>query len=253
MTHINNTSQAITVLPTYANESYFSRKFAYFAVKRTFDFTVAAVLLMLLAPAMLLLAFLVKRGSQGPAIFTQERTGSRLVYRNGRYVRESYTFKFRKFRSMYVNNDDSVHRQFVQAMIKDDDETIERLQDKDIPEESKYKLKNDPRITPIGRIIRKTSLDELPQLWNVIVGDMSLVGPRPAIPYEVEVYTPRHMERLGAQPGITGLWQTTARSSVSFEVMVDLDLEYIRRQSLLLDFKILIDTVAVLFHHKGAV
>lgn len=126
-----------------------------------------------------------------------------------------------------------------------------RLQKGTVEQGNEFKLNGDPRITRVGRILRKTSMDELPQFWNVLTGDMSLVGPRPAIPYEVEMYEPWHMTRLSTRPGLTGLWQVTARNSASFDDLVRIDLEYIEKQSFWLDLKILFMTPLAIFDRRG--
>jgi lipopolysaccharide/colanic/teichoic acid biosynthesis glycosyltransferase len=151
-------------------------------------------------------------------------------------------FKMLKFRSMYVNASETAHKEFISRFIKESCRT-----------EMPAKLTNDRRITPVGRFIRKTSLDELPQLWNVLVGEMSLVGPRPPLPYETEQYAPWHRRRiLEAKPGVTGLWQVTGRSRTTFDEMVRLDLRYARKRSLWTDIKILLKTPAAVIGGKGA-
>ncbi len=170
-------------------------------VKRAVDLLFALAMLVVLAPVMLVISLLVKRSSPGPVLFVQERLG-----RDGR------PFKFYKFRSMAHNSDDAIHRQFAAMFINGDKSGCAESNEGD----EVFKLKRDPRITRIGSILRRTSLDELPQLFNIIRGDMSLVGPRPPIAYEIENYQPWHMERLKAVPGLTGLWQVSGRSSVSF-------------------------------------
>ena len=214
------------------------RRYGY-RLKRSLDVLGAGLLILLLSPLMLLVALLVATTSRGPIIFKQMRLGT-----GGR------PFAFYKFRSMVVNMDDSIHRQFVADLIKG--EIDDKSQGKGAG--PVYKIRSDPRVTWIGRIIRKTSIDELPQLFNVLKGDMSLVGPRPPIPYEAEIYEAWHLRRiLSAKPGITGLWQVQARSTVTFNEMVRLDLRYIRECSLLLDLKILLKTVGVVLRCDGAV
>jgi len=206
------------------------------AVKRAIDVIGAGAMILVLAPVMLLIALLVKRSSPGPVIFVQERLG-----RNGR------PFRFLKFRSMRHDADDEIHRQFAAMFINgDDDGCRERNGGKDV-----YKLEADPRVTPIGRFLRRTSLDELPQLFNILRGDMSLVGPRPPIAYEIENYQPWHLERLKVTPGLTGLWQVMGRSKVSFDEMVHLDLHYINHWSLALDIEILLRTLPVVVRGSG--
>jgi lipopolysaccharide/colanic/teichoic acid biosynthesis glycosyltransferase len=152
-----------------------------------------------------------------------------------------------KFRTMHANADSAVHHEYVSWFIKSSGKTQPGGQD------GVFKLANDRRITPVGHILRKTSLDELPQLWNVFRGDMSLVGPRPPLPYEVEQYKPWHCRRvLEAKPGITGLWQVTGRSRTTFDEMVRLDLRYARTYSLWTDIKILLATPRAVISGKGA-
>jgi exopolysaccharide biosynthesis polyprenyl glycosylphosphotransferase len=205
-------------------------------VKRMIDVVGAGAMLLALAPLMLVIAILVKRSSPGPVIYVQERLG-----RNGR------PFRFFKFRSMRHDADDEIHRQFAAMFINGDDDGC-RAQNggKDL-----YKLETDPRITPIGNWLRRTSLDELPQLFNILKGEMSLVGPRPPIAYEIENYQPWHLERLKVTPGLTGLWQVMGRSKVSFDEMVQLDLHYINHWSPTLDIEILLRTVPVVLRGSG--
>lgn len=205
-------------------------------LKRLFDLAAACAAVLLASPFFLVLAILVKRSSPGPVLFVQERLG-----RNGR------PFKFFKFRSMRHDADDNVHRQFAAMFINGDKDGCRQTNGgKDL-----FKLERDPRVTAIGRWLRRTSLDELPQLFNVIKGEMSLVGPRPPIAYEIENYQPWHFERLKVIPGLTGLWQVTGRSQVSFDEMVHLDLHYINHWSLLLDLKILLRTIPVVLRGTG--
>jgi lipopolysaccharide/colanic/teichoic acid biosynthesis glycosyltransferase len=190
------------------------------------------------SPLMLITALAVKLTSPGPVIFRQMRIG-----------REGKPFPFYKFRSMRCDSDDTVHREYVKNLIQGRHDEINEG-DADDPV---YKLRSDSRITAVGRIIRRASIDELPQLFNVLKGEMSLVGPRPPIPYEIENYQPWHMRRLQeVRPGITGLWQVDGRSKTSFDDMVRLDLRYIRNWSLWLDFKILFKTVVVVIRCDGA-
>lgn len=210
-----------------------------YRLKRMLDIVGASLLILLLSPLMLLVAFLVATTSRGPVIFKQMRLGT-----------GGEPFAFYKFRSMVVNMDDSIHRQFVADLIKGEIDASSQGESCG----PVYKIRSDPRVTWIGRIIRKTSIDELPQFFNVLKGDMSLVGPRPPIPYEAEIYQAWHLRRiLSAKPGITGLWQVQARSTVTFNEMVRLDLRYIRECSLLLDLKILLKTVGVVLRCDGAV
>jgi len=208
------------------------------ALKRGMDIIGAIVGLLLFSPFMLLAAIAIKADSPGPIIFKQLRIG-----------RKGSRFSFYKFRSMYFNGDDHLHREYVTNLIKGDLEKINQG-DEEAP---LYKIKSDPRVTPVGKIIRKTSIDELPQFFNVLKGEMSLVGPRPPLPYEVEKYETWHLRRiLEVKPGITGLWQVDGRSTTSFNDMVRLDLRYALNWSLWLDMKILFKTVREIIHSKGA-
>jgi lipopolysaccharide/colanic/teichoic acid biosynthesis glycosyltransferase len=157
------------------------------------------------------------------------------------------SFTMLKFRTMHTNADDTIHHEYVTRFINASVDTTAAANP------GIFKMMNDPRVTPIGHFLRKTSLDELPQLWNVLRGDMSLVGPRPPVPYEVEQYKPWHCRRVvDAKPGITGLWQVTGRSRTTFDEMVRLDLRYARTQSLWTDIKILLATPAAVIAGKGA-
>jgi len=208
------------------------------ALKRVMDILGSLVGLILFSPLMLLTAIAIKITSAGPIIFKQFRFGKKGIH-----------FSFYKFRSMYSDVDDQIHREYVTNLIKGDLEKINQG-DEETP---LYKMKSDPRVTPVGQIIRKTSIDEIPQFLNVLKGEMSLVGPRPPIPYEVEKYEPWHLRRiLEVKPGITGLWQVDGRSITSFDDMVRLDLRYVQNWSLWLDIKILLKTVKVFVHPKGA-
>ncbi|MFN8514103.1 MAG: sugar transferase [Thermomicrobiales bacterium] len=207
----------------------------YRIAKRLLDIVVSAVVLVILAPVFAVCAIAVRRSSPGPIIFRQARMGLR-----GR------TFTFLKFRSMYHNADSEPHRAYVTAFIRG-----EAAQHAD-GDKQVYKLVGDSRITPAGRWLRRTSLDELPQFWSVLRGDMSLVGPRPPIPYEVEQYRPDQLVRLAVKPGITGVWQISGRSSTTFDEMVALDLAYIRNQSFWFDVAIMLKTIPAVLSTRGA-
>lgn len=221
----------------------------YYTIKRIMDVIVAFGLLVLFFPLMLLITLVITVFSPGPVFFSQERVGVKRSAHGGRPYWKKTVFQCIKFRTMHVNTDSSLHRSYIQALIDDDHETMVKLQGK-VTEI--HKLLQDPRVTRPGKLLRKLSLDELPQLWNVLRGDMSIVGPRPAIPYEVEMYKSWHLLRLGAQPGITGLQQVVARSTASFDKQVELDLEYINHQSIWLDFRIMLKTPFVIISTKGA-
>ena len=205
------------------------------AIKRSLDIIGSLTLLALLSPLVALIASLVKFTSRGPVFFKQVRVGQ-----------DAKTFTILKFRTMRVDVDHALHQEFVTSFIKSGSAAASAPT-------SLFKIANDPRITPIGRLLRKTSLDELPQFWNVLRGEMSLVGPRPPIPYEVEQYASWHRRRvLEAKPGITGLWQVKGRSRTTFDEMVRLDLRYARTSSLWTDLKILVATPMAVIAGKGA-
>ena len=207
-------------------------------VKRAIDIIGSIALLTLASPLMLVTAVAVKLTSRGPVIFRQMRIG-----RGGK------PFPFYKFRSMRCGTDDTIHREYVKNLIQGRHDQVNEG-DADNPV---YKLQADSRITAVGRIIRRPSIDELPQLFNVIKGEMSLVEPRQRIHYEIENYQSWHMRRLQeVRPGITGLWQVEGRSKTTFDDMVRLDLRYIRNWSLWLDIKILFKTVIVVIRCDGA-
>jgi exopolysaccharide biosynthesis polyprenyl glycosylphosphotransferase len=205
-------------------------------VKRASDIIIAGVALLLLSPLWLIIAALVRFDSRGPVFYKQERVGM-----DGRI------FLFYKFRTMRVDADDTTHREFQRRYIAGSPDT--NLGDEERPA---YKLRTDQRITRIGRVLRRLSLDELPQLLNVLLGDMSIVGPRPPIPYEVEAYELWHRKRLDMKPGLTGLWQVSGRNRLTFDEMVRIDLFYIENWSLLLDLKILLRTVPVMLRGDDA-
>ncbi len=211
------------------------RKFSQM-VKRAIDIAGSLSALAILSPLFALIALLIRLTSKGPLLFRQVRAG--------RYGRR---FTLLKFRTMYCKADEGIHKQYVQEFITGNGKS--QAKDKT----SVYKIKNDLRITSIGRLLRKTSLDELPQFWNVLMGQMSLVGPRPPIPYEVECYDTWHRRRLlEVKPGITGLWQVYGRSRTKFNDMVRLDLQYAKSWSIWLDLKILFRTPGAVVSGDGA-
>lgn len=221
----------------------------YYASKRVIDFIVAAILLVLLFPLLILIAVAIKLYSPGPIFFVQERVGAKRRGRGKTARWERVIFSCYKFRTMHVNADPFLHHAYVKALIENNHDEMDVLQGEAT---EVRKLLRDSRITRPGKLLRKLSLDELPQLWNVIRGDMSLVGPRPAILYEVEMYRPWHLLRLEAQPGITGFQQITARSALDFDQQVQLDLQYIDCQSLWLDIEIMLRTPFVILSTRGA-
>lgn len=199
------------------------------AVKRALDVGFALALLAVSGPVLLLLWCLVRCTSTGPAFFRQERIGLNMR-----------PFTMLKLRTMYVGNDDRMHRAYVTGMLSADEEAT-------APNGMLFKLVADPRITPFGRWLRKTSLDELPQLVNVLRGDMSLVGPRPMLPWEADLLAEPYRRRFTVKPGITGLWQVSGRSRLSMRTALELDVEYARHRSIAVDLSILARTVPALF------
>lgn len=202
--------------------------------KRAFDVIASAALIVLASPLMLLVAILIKLSSRGPVLFTQNRVGQ-----GGRH------FEFLKFRTMHVNNDDSIHREYAKRWIEKGEAHTEKAG------ERIFKIEKDPRIFRVGHFLRRYSIDELPQLFNVLRGDMSLIGPRPSIPYEVEAYREWHRRRFEGPQGITGLWQVSGRNRLSFDEMVELDIEYIENWSFGLDLKILLRTIGVVLFDRA--
>lgn len=202
------------------NQEKVNGQYGYRILKRSFDIIASAVGLVALGPVFLAVAIAIKCDDGGPVFYDQIRIG-----KNGK------KFKMYKFRSMRVNAEDE----------------IEKLQEHSEVDGAMFKMKNDPRVTRVGKFIRKTSIDEFPQLLNVLLGQMSIVGPRPPLPREVADYTQYDKQRLYVKPGCTGLWQVTARNSVGFQEMVNIDLDYIQRRSIWLDLKIMFKTVKVIF------
>jgi lipopolysaccharide/colanic/teichoic acid biosynthesis glycosyltransferase len=217
----------------------------YLLSKRILDLILSPILLCVVSPVMLLAAALIKLESKGPAIFVQERVGARYRWENGRVVWQICLFRCYKFRTMWSDADESIHREYLRRFRNGYTEAG--------TESAPFKLSHDSRITRVGQFLRTTSLDELPQLMNVIKGEMSLVGPRPVPAYEVELYDDWHYHRLAGPPGITGIWQVYGRSRVTFEEMVQMDIDYVRRSSILLDIKLLLLTVTSVVSLKGAV
>jgi lipopolysaccharide/colanic/teichoic acid biosynthesis glycosyltransferase len=215
-----------------------SRKQVPLVIKRMMDVAGSAVLLLVLSPLLAAIAAMIKLTSKGPVIFEQERLG-----------RFGARFKCLKFRTMYTDNDPKIHKEYIQQFISGKEESG----NSNGSQQPVYKIVNDPRVTAVGRFLRKTSLDELPQFWNVLRGEMSLVGPRPPVPYEFEIYDIWHRRRiLDVKPGVTGLWQVSGRSRTRFDDMVRLDLRYCRTWSLWLDLKILLSTPRAVLGGDGA-
>lgn len=221
----------------------------YYALKRVMDFTVALCLSILLLPLAAAIALAIYLYSPGPVFFVQERVGARRIKRGNEEYWESVRFPCYKFRTMKLNVDSAIHQKYVKALIENDQAGMAAAQGR---ETAVRKLVNDPRLIQPGKLLRKYSLDELPQLWNVLRGDMSLIGPRPAIPYEVDMYKPWHYRRLAALPGISGLQQIKARCVADFDEQVKFDIEYIERQSLWLDVKIALLTPLAVLSARGA-
>jgi lipopolysaccharide/colanic/teichoic acid biosynthesis glycosyltransferase len=195
-------------------------------LKRAFDTVSAGVLLVLLTPVFVGVVILIRATSRGPALFRQTRVGQ-----------GEKTFTILKFRTMYVDCSDEVHKQYVQSLLSG--ESIDSS-------DELFKLADDPRVTRVGGWLRRTSLDELPQLLNVVRGDMSLVGPRPVLPFEADMFQGEQRLRFCVRPGLTGLWQVSGRSRISFLEQLAIDARYVRDQSFLLDLKILLRTVPTL-------
>jgi lipopolysaccharide/colanic/teichoic acid biosynthesis glycosyltransferase len=241
--HVIRDSQPDTLFPAI------KRRSVYYSLKRVADILLAGSLLLLLSPLLLMIVLAIYIYSPGPIFFIQERVGARRIRIGSAHYWRRETFPFYKFRTMKVNVDCALHKNYVQALIQNDQQKMSEIQG---GESQVRKLLNDPRITKPGRFLRRFSLDELPQLWNVLRGDMSMIGPRPAISYELECYKPWHFRRLEAQPGISGLQQVTARCIADFDEQVKLDLEYVTRQSLWLDLKIALKTPLAIVSGKGA-
>jgi len=202
-------------------------------IKPLFDILLSTTLLILTSPLFLVIALGIKLHSKGPVFYRQQRVGF-----------DGKSFEMLKFRSMRVNADQKLHQQYVKTLI------LKNTRPEELGTDN-LKLASDPRITGLGKILRGFGLDELPQLINVLRGEMSIVGPRPSLLYEYEVYQPWHKKRLQVLPGITGLWQVTAHNQVPFDEMVKIDLDYIRNLSFFLDLKIMILTPLEMLRKKG--
>jgi lipopolysaccharide/colanic/teichoic acid biosynthesis glycosyltransferase len=200
--------------------------------RRTLDIGVAAVVLLLMAPVIAIVALTVRLSSPGPVFFRQRRLG-----------RSMRPFTVLKFRTMRADADSALHRDYVRSLIGTDAP--------ENPPDNLYKLVVDPRVTKVGRFLRSWSLDEIPQLWNVLRGEMSLVGPRPVIEYEVEQYPDWYLRRFAVKPGLTGLWQVSGRNERTYEEMVRFDVEYAERRSLWMDLRILARTAIVVMRRQG--
>jgi lipopolysaccharide/colanic/teichoic acid biosynthesis glycosyltransferase len=204
------------------------------ALRRALDLLIAVPALLVCAPLLAVLCLWIRLDSPGPAIFRQRRIG---------FIRRPFTVN--KLRTMCHEADPTPHREYIAELVGGA-ETRHSDGERDL-----YKLTVDDRVTRIGKLLRRTSIDELPQLWNVLLGEMSLVGPRPVVPYELEHYRPSYFERFSVKPGLTGLWQVSGRNEKSYTEMVELDLEYVERRSLRLDLTIVLKTVWVVLTRKG--
>ena len=224
----NEINMAVASPALYYGEEYS----LYSSLKRLLDVLVSAIALVLFSPLMAIISFMIRLDSPGSALFAQRRVG-----------RGAKEFTLLKFRSMHQGADESVHKTFAKRYIRGQCQADEK---------GCFKPKDDSRVTRVGRILRMTSLDELPQLWNILMGEMSLVGPRPAVPYEVEEYERWQMQRLAVVPGLTGLAQVSGRSGLAFSQIVRYDLEYIEERSLQLDLEILMMTVPAVLLGKAA-
>jgi lipopolysaccharide/colanic/teichoic acid biosynthesis glycosyltransferase len=225
------------VQPTVSKNKQGIRHLLTYQLWKSFsDRVIALMVLVILSPVMVIIALIIRIDSPGNPIFRQERVG-----------RDGCTFFINKFRTMHIDNDDNEYRAYLGRYILENapyqiDENKQPI----------YKVINDARVTRFGAILRKTNLDELPQFFNILMGKMSLIGPRPDIPFAVDMYTKHHRKRLSVKPGITGLWQIYGRKNLSFEDMVRFDLEYIEKQSLLLDIKILWQTAGIILSRDGS-
>ena len=223
-------------MPEFALERHQSvvRRICQDAAKRALDILGSLAGILVLAPLLAVLWCLVRFTSAGPALFRQERLG-----------RDKSPFTLLKFRTMRANNDDKIHREYVTSLLSESEAPTGG-------ERGLYKLEADPRITAVGAWLRRFSLDELPQLFNVLKGQMSLVGPRPVLAWEAEMFRESDQRRFEVKPGITGLWQVSGRSRLSYREQLELDVEYVHRRSLALDLHILAGTIPALFK-DGAV
>lgn len=220
----------------------------YYDAKRAADLLLSITLIALLSPLIIIIAILIYVESPGPIIYSQERVGAKQCIHYKQKYWKIVPFKIFKFRTMILNADTQVHKEYVKALIENDKNKMDSMQGE--PTNTR-KLVNDKRLLVIGKFLRKFSLDEIPQFWNVIIGDMSLIGPRPALPYEVALYLPWHFRRLEALPGITGLQQIKARS-IEFVTQVEMDIEYIENQSWWFDIMIALKTPFAILSGKGA-
>ena len=219
------------------------RETTYAVAKRGFDIVVAAAVLLTLAPFLAIVALLIRLESPGPVLFVQERAGARR--RRGRNEWQPRNFNVVKFRSMYVNADAALHAAHIHSYANGELTAVDGVR-------TSFKIRNDPRITRLGGFLRRTSIDELPQLLNVLRGEMSLVGPRPLPLYEAALLQGEQRLRLAALPGMTGLWQINGRCALPWAEMARLDCEYVQSRSLLVDLKIIALTLPAVISGRGA-
>jgi lipopolysaccharide/colanic/teichoic acid biosynthesis glycosyltransferase len=222
------------ILDVASIQATIGSKRGYQRTKRILDIIFTLLILLPLGVVTVIVAVCIRLDSEGPVFFRQKRVGQNGV-----------EFNILKFRSMYVNSDDSRHRQAI-AKYMNGQKLAENTGD-----DLSYKDVDDPRVTRVGRFLRKTSMDELPQFFNVLRGEMTLVGPRPPLPYEVEQYSSYETLRLAGKPGLTGPWQVYGRSRVPFQTMVEMDIAYLRRQTIREDLKLIILTLPVMILGRG--
>jgi lipopolysaccharide/colanic/teichoic acid biosynthesis glycosyltransferase len=235
--------------PTRLSRQHGAARRHYFAAKRCVDIVGACVLLVLVSPLLAIVAIAIRLDSGGPVLFGQQRIRGRQIDGGPDWALE--TFRLYKFRSMVADADPSIHQHYIEAYIARNEAELAALRPGRGNGES-YRPLRDPRVTRVGAVLRKLSLDELPQLWNVLRGDMSLVGPRPPLPYEVVLYGERELQRLTTPQGITGLAQVRGRCSIGFDDLVHYDLEYVSSQSMWLDLRVLALTLPVVLSRRGA-
>jgi lipopolysaccharide/colanic/teichoic acid biosynthesis glycosyltransferase len=222
---------------------------AYYIAKRAIDVVAAVVAAVPVAVVFLFIALAIKLDSSGPVIYSQQRLGARRRRVDGDWCWEVRPFTLYKFRTMKAGASSEVHEKYMEAYIAGDEQRIARLRN---GRADTFKLVDDPRITRVGKILRRYSIDEIPQLINILLGHMSFVGPRPPLSYEVEKYSDWHFRRMEAPVGLTGWWQVNGRCETGFEDMVQLDLDYIQRRSILLDLKILLLTIPAVLSGRGS-
>jgi lipopolysaccharide/colanic/teichoic acid biosynthesis glycosyltransferase len=236
-TRLNGYKPDKKLYPDRSNRNYYKKTSV--ILKRCADIILSLIFIIIFSPLFLAIPILIKLSSEGPVLFRQKRAGQ--------FGKE---FEFLKFRTMIVNNDSGVHEKYIENLIHNNGGNKNK---KSEGNNCTYKMDNDSRVTSIGRILRKSSMDELPQFFNVLKGEMSIVGPRPPIPYEIKHYHPWHKRRIRrVKPGITGIWQVEGRSRTTFDEMVRMDIRYVREWHLLLDMKILLKTPLAVLSGKGA-